>query len=418
MTPQNQDETGGPMTNGTQQWAAPPHDRMPLVVISILNWNGWQDTLECLKSVRKLDYPNYLTVVVDNGSWNDSADRIRTWAQENLGPGHVLADYTRQTALAGGDTETEKALDRAPSSARLVLIRNEENLGFAGGNNVSIRYGLARSTALEFAFLLNNDARAHPASLTRLVSATLQSGAGIASALVSDEAGLHPELPGASSPRDFVFKVVCGRMRGLIRPRAVEEPDGLPRADAANPPRDPRPETSQNFRETPFAHGAGMLLTAGFLRDVFQKRRDYLNTAYFLYHEEMELSFQARSLGTKVVLVPGAQLLHRSARSSSTELQLYYKHRNIIRLSQVVLSLRSGVAFNAINFFVLPLRLLKLAVSGQTDFAMAIFRGQLDGYLGRMGKWKRHDEVMLAWRRRNATRNQPTPRLAEEAHTR
>jgi len=35
----------------------------PTVAISILNWNGWQDTLECLESVRRLDYPNYLTIV-------------------------------------------------------------------------------------------------------------------------------------------------------------------------------------------------------------------------------------------------------------------------------------------------------------------------------------------------------------------
>ena len=57
----------------------------PLVVISILNWNGWKDTLECLESVRRLDYPNFLTVVVDNGSWNGSADKIKAWAEANLG---------------------------------------------------------------------------------------------------------------------------------------------------------------------------------------------------------------------------------------------------------------------------------------------------------------------------------------------
>ena len=70
----------------------------PLVAISILNWNGWEDTLECLESVRQLNYPNFLTVVVDNGSTNGSADKIRAWAEENLGPGDVFADYSRETA--------------------------------------------------------------------------------------------------------------------------------------------------------------------------------------------------------------------------------------------------------------------------------------------------------------------------------
>ena len=74
----------------------------PKVAISILDRNGWQDTLEYLESVRRLDYPNYLTVVVDDSSWNDSADRTKAWAEENLGTGHVLAQHAEETVLKGG----------------------------------------------------------------------------------------------------------------------------------------------------------------------------------------------------------------------------------------------------------------------------------------------------------------------------
>jgi hypothetical protein len=45
----------------------------PKVSIIIFNWNGLQDTLECLESVFKLDYPNFEVIVVDNGSTDDSA---------------------------------------------------------------------------------------------------------------------------------------------------------------------------------------------------------------------------------------------------------------------------------------------------------------------------------------------------------
>jgi cellulose synthase/poly-beta-1,6-N-acetylglucosamine synthase-like glycosyltransferase len=117
---------------------SPSSPYLPRVAISILTWNGWQDTLECVESVRRLDYPNYLTVVVDNGSWDDSAEQIKAWAKENLDPGQVLADYSRETALAGGDPETEQALDRAPCPARTVLIRTEENLGFMGGHSTAL----------------------------------------------------------------------------------------------------------------------------------------------------------------------------------------------------------------------------------------------------------------------------------------
>lgn len=40
----------------------------PRIAIIILNWNGLKDAFECLESVRKIDYPNYEVIVVDNGS--------------------------------------------------------------------------------------------------------------------------------------------------------------------------------------------------------------------------------------------------------------------------------------------------------------------------------------------------------------
>jgi GT2 family glycosyltransferase len=49
----------------------------PKVFVIILNWNGLKDTLECLESVFKLDYPNVEVIVVDNGSTDDSAAVIR-----------------------------------------------------------------------------------------------------------------------------------------------------------------------------------------------------------------------------------------------------------------------------------------------------------------------------------------------------
>jgi len=73
---------------------------MPKVFIIILNWNGRDDTLVCLDSVRKLDYPDYHVAVVDNGSTDDSVKAIQ-------------ACY--------------------PPAVWLTLIRNDQNLGYTGG---------------------------------------------------------------------------------------------------------------------------------------------------------------------------------------------------------------------------------------------------------------------------------------------
>ena len=49
----------------------------PRVFIITLNWNGRDDTIECIASLKKLNYPNYYIVVVDNGSTDGSVPALR-----------------------------------------------------------------------------------------------------------------------------------------------------------------------------------------------------------------------------------------------------------------------------------------------------------------------------------------------------
>lgn len=104
----------------------------PKVFIIILNWNGLNDTLECLESVFKLTYEHFEVVVVDNGSTNDSVAVIRK-------------------AYPG-----------------LNLIENKINLGYTGGNNIGIRYAIGRSA--DYIWLLNNDTIVEPETLGHLVA--------------------------------------------------------------------------------------------------------------------------------------------------------------------------------------------------------------------------------------------------------
>lgn len=130
---------------------------MKRVFIILVNWNGWRDTLECLESLMLLEYPEFRFVVCDNGSADDSLDRIKTWAGH-----HAVSciEYRRVEAESGGDRAADPVL---------TLIRNDKNLGFAGGNNVGLRYGLAR-VDVDFFWLLNNDTVVEPDALTHLVA--------------------------------------------------------------------------------------------------------------------------------------------------------------------------------------------------------------------------------------------------------
>lgn len=103
------------------------------VVIIILNWNGWADTLACLASLAHLDYPSYKVVVVDNGSSDNSVVAIR-------------AAYRHTTLIEAGD-----------------------NLGYVGGNNLGLKH--ARAIGADYALLLNNDTEVSPDFLGLLVEA-------------------------------------------------------------------------------------------------------------------------------------------------------------------------------------------------------------------------------------------------------
>jgi GT2 family glycosyltransferase len=105
----------------------------PKVSIVILNWNGLEDTIECLESLQKITYPNYDVIAVDNGSEGNDAEILR----EKFGK------YIR-------------------------LIRNDKNYGFAEGNNIGVRYAL-ENVSPDYILLLNNDTVVKPGFLTELV---------------------------------------------------------------------------------------------------------------------------------------------------------------------------------------------------------------------------------------------------------
>jgi GT2 family glycosyltransferase len=119
----------------------------PLVSIIILNWNGYQDTIQCLESILKLDYDNYRIVVCDNDSTDGSIEQIGSWCKNN------------RIDLANLDN-----LDRY-----MTLIQTGNNLGFAGGNNIGIRHALL-DRECKYVWILNNDTIVEPNSLSALVS--------------------------------------------------------------------------------------------------------------------------------------------------------------------------------------------------------------------------------------------------------
>jgi hypothetical protein len=354
-------------------------DAWPRVAVSILNWNGWQDTVECLESVRQLDYPDYLTIVVENGSRNESAEKIKAWAEENLGPGHVLADYKRETALEGGDPETEELLERVPSPARLVLIRNEENLGFTGGNNVAMQYALTRPHAAEYVFLLNNDATVDPDCASQLVGVAQKADAGIVGAVVKGTKG-EVQFAGAESEHPLLCSFFSPLFAWSV----------------------PSSETETEFSSSAYAHWAGMLIRSGALKAVHALRGSFLDERFFTYGEEVEFGWTARELGFRVVVAKHALVHHKGAASAGGQCNpaaYYYCIRNPILESKKRLPWHLRPFYHAANFGLGLARVFKNLAAGRFASARAVIFGIYHGYIGVSGKWKRQDRDTVEFQR-------------------
>jgi GT2 family glycosyltransferase len=110
----------------------PSFEQFPSVCCIVLNWNGWRDTISCLESLRKSDYPHLTILVVDNGSTDDSICMIQK---------------------------------RCPW---VEVLETHANLGFAGGNNQGIRRGLDRGA--KYIWLLNNDTVVERGTLSAMVA--------------------------------------------------------------------------------------------------------------------------------------------------------------------------------------------------------------------------------------------------------
>jgi len=129
-----------------------------VIPVVILNWNGEEDTIECLRSIKRSVPAGFVPVVVDNGSKAESVERLKRECSEMFGKILFL-----KASEAGGRREE---FQEYRGEDALVFIENEENLGFAKANNVAMRF--AESMGAEWVMLLNNDTVVAPEAFQEL----------------------------------------------------------------------------------------------------------------------------------------------------------------------------------------------------------------------------------------------------------
>ncbi|MCH9630962.1 MAG: hypothetical protein S4CHLAM37_09730 [Chlamydiia bacterium] len=219
------------------------------VAIILLNFNGKKDTLECLSSLKNLTYRKHHVIVVDNGSSDDSALEIKKHYPD------------------------------------VTLIENEENLGFAEGNNVAIRYALEKG--FDGIFLLNNDTAVEPDILDELVKGSKKHPKALLGAKIYlySQRDTYDHLGGMWNEKKASFD--------LIAAREVDDH-----------------KTYEDFFPVDYICGCALFAKS----EVF-KKVGLLDARFFLFWEESDFCTRAKEYGYKNLICPKAKVYHKVSAS-------------------------------------------------------------------------------------------------------
>jgi GT2 family glycosyltransferase len=264
--------------------------------IVIVNWNGWKDTIECLESVFRLRHSDFAVIVCDNGSRGDSLRGVMEWARGERMATPASAEMGSYTSppvpkpivfsLLEGSSVNEPELS---TGNRLVLIRSERNLGFAGGNNLGLRCILRRNDH-GYVWLLNNDTVVHPDALTKLIGRVEEDPRiGICGSRLCFYSAPHfIQACGGStySPR-------TGRNRHIGEFKPVSEAEDRAAVE----------------RQIGYVVGASLFVSRRFLSSIGLMSEDY-----FLYGEELDWATRAKGKFLQGY-APGSIVFHKQGNS-------------------------------------------------------------------------------------------------------
>jgi len=297
------------------------------IAVIIVNWNGVADTVACLKSLEKvaLGGNTLLTIVVDNGSTNDSVSVIKK------------------------------------QFPKVTLIANSTNLGFTGGNNVGMKDAMEKGADL--LWLLNNDTIVdkNVLSFTKSFDDSSVGAAGCKIYFAPDHEYHHGRY--TESQRGKVFWYAGGLVdwkNMYASHRGVDEVDH---------------GQYDKSEETPFITGCSFVVRSEVVRKV-----GMLDDVYFLYLEDLDWNLRMQKAGWKTMYVPSSVVWHVNAGSSGrpgNPLHEYYFTRNRLLLGMRYAPLRTKFALvrEAVRFLCTASAIRKKAV---TDWLWGRFGKQYE----------------------------------------
>ena len=279
--------------------------------IITINYNGLKDTCALIETISLNDTMEM--IVVDNASNNDEASIIK---------------------------------EKYPY---IQVIRSEQNLGFAGGNNLGIKAAKGK-----YLFMINNDTIFKDFNIQALIDRLEQ----------SDKIALAcPKIRFCWGNQSIQFAGYTPLSPITIRNRAI----GCSEEDRGQ---------YDTPHSTPYAHGAAMMVK----REAIEKV-GLMPECYFLYYEELDWSMMMTRAGYEIWYEPACTIYHKESQTTgqNSPLRTYYITRNrLLLVKRNIKGINKYLAYCYLLSCVAMRDILKYTVTGKSRHLRATLKGISD----------------------------------------
>lgn len=300
----------------------------PLVFILLVNWNNYNDTVECLKTLLKIRYKNKRIVILDNASTDDSLQKIRKWVD-----------------------------DRSESKDELLTIHSlNENLGFGGANNIGIKFALKQRA--DYVLLLNNDTVVTEDFLLSLVKTALNT---IKTGIIGCKIKYFDN-------KDKIW--FSGGYIDFFKGAFYHREDDC-----------------SGQRKSDFITGCLMLIPSEVIKKV-----GYFDESYFLNVEDIDFSCRVRDTGYALIVNCNVVIYHKVSSSIGGLFSLkhqYYFHRNrMLFFSKRLKGIRKILFFSFQFSIAVPIWIVIHLLKQRGQSIKGAIWGYFDYMKGHFGKSK------------------------------
>lgn len=254
--------------------------------VLILNYNNSTDTIECLESLIQSKDKDYDVFILDNNSKKTYVDELVNWITKKF------QSFRNLNSSLSINTNKILIQEHIFLDKHIYLLLNDENYGFAKGNNFLYKFA-SSIYSYDHYLLLNNDTKVTPFFLSKLlVTSYKDSNIAAVSCIITDY----------FNHNNSTFGGYISFLKG----------SGYFYTKSTN-------------KRITFLSGCLMLIKASIIEEF-----GLFDENYFLYLEDVDLSLKYLRNGKKLALNQEVVIYHKESRSTGkrSDLTVYYNVRN------------------------------------------------------------------------------------------